>query len=55
MNGDGMTSWVEQHLGSVVAALAVTFALLGLDWLWTGALTFGSAPSLWANPAFWMQ
>ena len=50
MNGDGMTSWVEQHLGSVVAALALTFALLGLDWLldwrfdfWVSAVPLGKS------------
>ena len=50
MNGDGMTSWVEQHLGSVAAALALTFALLGLDWLldwrfdfWVSAVPLGKS------------
>ena len=50
MNGDGMTSWVEQHLGSVVAALALTFGLLGLDWLldwrfdfWVSAVPLGKS------------
>ena len=50
MNGDGMTSWVEQHLGSVVAALALTFGLLGLDWIldwrfdfWVSAVPLGKS------------
>ncbi len=57
MNGDNITSWVEQHLGSVIAALAVTFAMLALDWIlarnfdfWISAVPLGKSGFLDAMP-----
>ncbi len=57
MNGDNITSWVEQHLGSVIAALAVTFAMLALDWIlahnfefWSSAVPLGKSGFLDAMP-----
>ena len=57
MNGDNITSWVEQHLGSVIAALAATFAMLVLDWIlahnfdfWTSAVPLGKSGFLDAMP-----
>ena len=57
MNGDSITSWVEQHLGSVIAALAVTFAMLALDWIlahnfdfWSSAVPLGKSGFLDAMP-----
>ena len=45
-----MTSWIEQHLGSVIAALVVTLAMLGLDWtldarfdFWTSVIPIGKS------------
>ena len=57
MNGDNITSWVEQHLGSVIAALAVTLAMLALDWIlahnfdfWSSAVPLGKSGFLDAMP-----